>query len=119
MTTLSLLLELKVNMRDLLLLKWRSKSGEEMQTKIIKRVRNKWKDIATLISDDYGIIEDFSKRYSHDPSECVRQVFQDCFIARPPCGRYSHDWDGIIELLGDIEEEALADEVKEWFRNLQ
>ena len=88
-----------------------------MQTMIIDRVCHKWKTIATLISKKNNTIAVLSQRHHNDPSQCVRQVFQDCFISNKPAfGRYSQDWDGIIELLKDIEEEALSEEVREWLQ---
>ena len=88
-----------------------------MQTSIIDRVCHKWKTIATLVSPKNNTIEVLGQRYSNDPYQCVQKVFQDCFISNKPAfGRYSQDWDGIIELLKDIEEEALSEEVREWLQ---
>ena len=88
-----------------------------MRTRIIDSVCHKWKTIATLLSKDKNTVEVLGQRYSNDLSQCVRQVFQDCFIANKPAfGRYSQDWNGIIELLKDIEEEVLAEEMMEWLQ---
>ena len=99
------------------MLKWYTKGGQQKRTRIIDSVCHKWKTIATLLSKDINTVEVLGQKYSNDPSQCVRQVFQECFIANKPAyGRYSQDWNGIIELLNDIEEEALAEEVREWLQ---
>ena len=104
---------LKVNLRYLHLLKWRNTNGDYMQTKIIDRVCHKWKDIAPLLSKNDNTVPVLSQRYQNDPSQCVQQVFLDCFISNEP-DHYSQDWNGIIELLKDIQEEVLSEEVKNW-----
>lgn len=109
-----LFLGLNVSIGNLQLLKWCNKHSEKMRTSIIDRVCHKWKIIATLVSPKNNTIEVLGQRYSNDPHQCVRKVFQDYFISNKPAfGRYSQDWDGIIELLNDIEEEALSEEVRE------
>ena len=92
------------------MLRWRNK-----EIKIIDRVCHKWKTIATLLSNKVNTVAVLSQRHQNNPSLCVQQVFEDYFISnKPPFGRYSPDWNGIIELLEDIEEEALSEEVREW-----
>jgi hypothetical protein len=88
-----------------------------MKISIFNRVCHKWNTIAALLSEKNNTIEVLGQRYRNDPSQCVQQVFQDCFISNKPAfGRYSQDWDGIIELLKDIEEETLSEEVREWLQ---
>lgn len=88
-----------------------------MQTMIIGQVCHKWKTIASLLSKKGNTIDVLSQRHNNDPPQCAQQVFQDCFISNKPAhGRYSQDWNGIIELLNGIEEEALSEEVSEWLQ---
>lgn len=104
-------------MHNLLLLKWCDKNGKDRQTKIIASVCHKWKTITSLLyKGQSNMVEVLGLRYNNDPFDCTRQVFLDCFITNKP-GRYSQDWNGIIELLKDIDEEALADEVIEWLHH--
>jgi hypothetical protein len=111
---------MKVTIGDLQLLKLNDKSGKTMKISIFDRVCHKWKTIATLLSEKSNTIEVLDLQYRNDPSQCVRRVFQDCFISNKPAfGRYSQDWDGIIELLKNIEEETLSEEVREWLQMYQ
>ena len=91
-----------------------------MQTvRIINRISHRWREITTLLSNDTNKAENLSLKFNNDPHKCLHQLFLDCFIKNKPANdRYSHDWDGIIELLEDIEEAALAEKVKEMVTNL-
>ena len=78
---------------------------------------HRWKTIASLLCKDRSnIVQVLGEQHNNDPLECTRRVFLDCFITSNP-GCYSQDWNGIIELLKDIDEEALADEVIEWLHH--
>ena len=50
-------------------------------------------------------------KYRGDPNECLKQTFNDYFINKKPLG-YTQDWNGLIELLDDIDLEPLAEKVK-------
>ena len=104
-----------IKIGDLQLLKYCGKSGKTLQTlKIIEGVCHKWTEIACLLSSDENKAAKLSMLFPNDPSQCLRQVFVDCFInKRDASGSYSQDWIGIIELLEDIEMETLAAKVRE------
>ena len=109
-----------IKIGDLQLLKCCGESGKEtLQTvKIIEEVCHKWREIACLLSSDVNHAAKLSQRFPNDPSQCLRQLFVDCFINnRCASGRYSQDWIGIFELLGDIDMEILAAKVQEIVSN--
>ena len=85
--------------------------GEEKRVRIISSASHKWKDIASLICDDANKTSVLEKKYQNEPNECLRQVFIDNFINKKPQD-YPQNWNGIIELLNDVELEVLANEVK-------
>lgn len=95
------------------MLKWQNTNGDHKQTTIIDRICHKWEDIASLLSKKDNTVAVISQRHQNNPSQCVRQVFLDCFISNKP-DHYSQDWNGIIELLKDIQEEVLSEEVRDW-----
>ena len=85
--------------------------GTEKKVRIIKEASHKWKDIASLICDSpnkVNVLED-EHRGKHD--QCLQQTLVDDFINKKPVD-YSHDWNGLIELLDNVDLETLADEVK-------
>ena len=106
-------------MGDLHVLKRCDKSGKTMKTvKIINSVSHRWRQITSLLSDDTNKAENLSQKFSNDPQKCLEQLFIDCFIKnKPAVDRYSQDWDGLIELLEDIDEAAIAEKVREMVTN--
>ena len=95
------------------LLKYKDNSGEVHKLRIIDRVSYKWKKIADHLSNNPSTASCISIKCNNNPSECLRELFVDCFINNKPANDYSQDWSGIVELLEDIEEEQLATEVRD------
>lgn len=98
---------------ELMILKYEDK-GEIKRVRIINKASPKWKDIAMLICDDASEISILEQRYQNDPKECLRQLFIHNFIDQKP-QNYTQDWSGLIELLKDVELEAVANEVEQAF----
>ena len=96
---------------QLTLLKYKDKDQTSQRVRIIESAKHKWKDITSLICKDANKIPTLEKKYCNDPGECCRQVFMDCFINSKPEG-YSHDWNGLIELLIDVDLNLLAEQVQ-------
>ena len=94
-------------MSDLELLK-RGKS----RVKIIEEASSKWMFIASRLSDDPNKATSLSLGFKGDPEKCLRQLFVDCFINKKPANNYTQDWDGIVELLVDVELQHVAEKVK-------
>ena len=94
----------------LTVLKYKDKDQASQRVRIIESAKHKWKDITSLICKDANKIPALEKQYS-DPSDCCRQVFMDCFINSKP-EDYSHDWNGLIELLIDVDLKVLAEQVR-------
>ena len=97
-------------LEELLILKYTDK-GKKQRVRIISEARHKWRDIANLICDDTNITSVLEQTYRGDPSECLKQAFITGFISKKPQG-YTQDWNGLIELLEDIDLEKLAENVK-------
>jgi inosine/xanthosine triphosphate pyrophosphatase family protein len=95
----------------LLILKYTDKGGKKQKVRIISQASHKWKDIADLLSDDPNTTSVVEQKCRGDPRECLKETFTENFINKKP-ERYSQDWDGMIELLDDVDLEALAEEVK-------
>ena len=73
---------------------------------------HKWKTISNLIcGDSINVTSVFEQKCHGDPEECLRQAFIQNFISKRPHG-YSQDWNGLIELLDDVDLETLAENIK-------
>ena len=95
---------------ELVLLKYTDK-GKKEKLRIINKASHKWKEIATLICGDANVTAKLEDQHRGDPNECLRQTFISYFIGKKP-QRYTQDWNGLIELLDDIDLETLAENVK-------
>ena len=96
---------------ELMILKYTDK-GKRKKIQIINKTSHKWKDIAAiLICDDANKISVLEQKYQNDPKECLKQVFIHSFINKKP-QKYTHDWNGLIELLEDVDLETEAKEVE-------
>ena len=96
-------------LEELLILKYTDK-GKKQKVRVISEASHKWKNIASLICGDVNVATILEQKYHGDPKECLRQTFIDYFINKKPQG-YTHDWNGLIELLDDVELETLAKKV--------
>ena len=95
---------------ELMIFKYKDK-GESNKLRIIHSASHKWKDVTNLICNDPNIYHVLEQKHRGDPEECLREVFIRYFIDRKPL-YYSQDWNGLIELLEDVDLETLAEEVK-------
>ena len=95
---------------ELLLLKYTDK-GKQPKLRIIKEASHKWKDIANLICDDANVTITLEDKCRGDSNECLKRTFIDYFINKKP-QRYTQNWNGLIELLEDVDLETLAEKVK-------
>ena len=85
---------------------------EKRKINILHEACHKWKDIASLICDDPNKMSVLEQQYPGKPHECLRQTFIDEFLNKKPQD-YTQDWNGLIELLEDVDLEALAERVKQ------
>ena len=79
--------------------------------RIVNEASHKWKDIANLICSDTNLTTKLEDKCRGDPNECLKQTFTDYFINKKPQG-YTQNWNGLIELLDDINLQTLAEKVK-------
>lgn len=68
--------------------------------------------MAARLFDEPNLIDTLKQKYHNDPSNCFRELLQG-FLTKHLCNNYTRDWKGIIELFDDLEEEVLAEEIKE------
>ena len=98
---------------ELLILKY-TNEGKRHKIRIIKEASHKWKDIANLICGDVNVTITLEDKCRGDPNECLKRTFIDYFINKKPQG-YTQDWNGLTELLDDVDLQTLAEKVKHAF----
>lgn len=86
--------------------------GEEKTIHIIRTAAYKWREIAAVILDDASKMNEIEQNNNRNAADCLRQTFVKGFITNKP-KNCSHDWQGLIQLLKDVELEVLADEIKQ------
>ena len=94
-------------MDELTELNYNNDEGEKQKLQIITEASYKWKDIASLICDDDNEIYELEQKNRSDPEECLRQILINNFINKKP-GKYTQDWNGLIQLLDDVGLEMLS-----------
>ena len=99
-----------------LLLSWpysnTQKKGKVNRVKVISEASHKWRNITSLICDDPNKPSVLEQRFQCSrPTDCLRQTLVENFIDKQP-QKYSQDWNGLIELLKDVDLETLAKKVE-------
>ena len=97
-------------LEELLIFKF-TDEGKQHKLRITKEASHKWKDIANLISGDVNVTNILKEKCGGDPNECLKQTFIEYFINKKPQG-YTQNWNGLIELLDDVDLQTLAEKVK-------
>ena len=97
-------------LKELMMLKYREK-GEEKKLRIIKEASHKWRDIVSLICENPNKARVLEDQHRGRHEDCLKQTLVDDFINKKPA-EYSNDWSGLIELLDNVDLEALAGKIK-------
>ena len=96
---------------NLTLLKWIDNNQRRQRCRVIPTTANKWRTIAPLVGISYGDIDSIWEEERANP-RCNQRVFGK-WIENGGYGIYYVTWEGLCELLEDIENGQLALEVKE------
>ena len=96
------------------ILNYTTSKGEKTRLRIINEASFKWRDIVSLICDDPNRVRVLEEECGGKPYDCLQQALMDDFIGKKP-KRYSQDWNGLIEILEDVDLELVAKKVKDAF----
>lgn len=92
------------------MIKYREK-GQEKKLCVIKDTSHKWRDIVSLICKNPNKVQVLEDQHRGRHEDCLRQALVEDFINKKPAN-YSNDWNGLIEILDNVDLEALAEKVK-------
>lgn len=101
---------------DFNLIKYKGKDGSEKKLRILSRASRKWREIAGEFFDEQNLVDNLDDKHRGDSTACLRAVFSE-FLSRHLANNYTRDWKGIIRVFDDLDDEALAKEVKEAILN--
>ena len=109
---LSLNIALPLSLNTLNLIKWRDREGHEQIFRLGEKVSSKWRDLGLRLSIKPAILDGWDIQYRKDASICWDMVMGK-FIARGGTRGYLPTWEGVYQLLKDIECGDIARDLKE------
>ncbi len=107
---MSIALPLSLNTLDLI--KWRDREGREQTFRLEGKISTRWHRIGLRLSIESDTLDGWENQYQRDASRCWGKVMGE-FITRGGKGDYPSMWEGVYQLLEDIECGGIADDLKE------
>lgn len=102
------------SLEKLTLLKWKDEQGTTQRLRLIRELSHEWETIGTLLHIGTPKLKNLSKKPEHN----CREVFEE-WITNHGCDQYPLSWDGISELLYDVENEAAAKKLEEALKQIK
>ena len=108
----------RLSNKHLQLIQWIPDGGtaEKRQIRIAETLASKWREIGIRIGlDDSQITNIENPGSGKPPIQCLYEAFrmwQDSLTGDEQ-SEYSYSWDGLLELLKDVEQSILAEDLKE------
>ncbi len=99
-------------MSNLVLLKWTDSKNEKHRIQIISELSPKWSDISDLLGFSPALTQQIELNYHRVQDRC-KEVMRLWLSSEEGVYRYSTTWEGLIELLEDIELSSLASDIQE------
>ena len=99
-------------MSNLVLLKWTDSKNEKHRIQIISELSPKWSDISDLLGFSPALTQQIELNYHRVQDRC-KEVMRLWLSSEEGAYRYPTTWEGLIELLEDIELSSLASDIQE------
>ena len=100
-------------MMNMTTMKWKNTDGVVKKFRLKSRIIHKWRDIGNLVAS-YEQLEVWAKDLK-DSNSCCDAVLNH-WLTHPP-SQYPATWEGLLELLDDIEVSSVATELKTALEN--
>ena len=91
---------------ELTLLKWRDDNGHKQTLRLTQSVSPEWRKLGALIGLSGSQLQALSMKHRDDIQQCCQDVFIHWLENPPP--DYPVTWEGLYELLEDLEFTQLA-----------
>ncbi len=99
-------------MSNLVVLKWTDSNNKKQRIQIISELSPKWIDISDLLGFCPALTQQIELNYSRVQNHS-KEVIRLWLSSEEGAYRYSTTWEGLIELLEDIELPSLASEIQD------
>ena len=100
-----------VSMRNLTLMKWTDSQGNLHKLRIVQNICPKWRQIGNILNISDPLLESILSQYRGDLEECCYAVLRQWMDNGSP--DYPLTWEGLLELLNDVECSQVADELRD------
>jgi len=98
-------------MQYLTVLKWTDSKGQSHSLRLKDKMSSKWHVVGDLLGVDSSRLKSISMNHRGDVEQCCREVLLDWLQMEEPS--YSRNWEGLIELLIDLELNNVAKKLNE------
>ena len=99
-----------VSFQKLTIIKWKDENGEQKPLRIISNVAPKWHEAGRTLGIEFYDLESIGKKH-RDPDDCCCDVFKK-WMDGGCSTEYPVSWEGLTELLVDLQLEVLANNLK-------
>ncbi len=93
------------------MMKWTDEEGKVQRLKIFHELSSQWKEIGILLGFSWSELEEIETNSQKEDIKCCQLVFKD-WIGGKYTKNYPKTWDGLYELMQDVEFEELAEKMK-------
>ncbi len=99
-------------MSNLVLLKWTDSNNKKQRIQIVSELSPKWSDISDVLGFSSALTQQIELNYHRVQDRC-KEVMRLWLSSEEGSYRYSTTWEGLIELLEDIELSSLASDIRQ------
>lgn len=111
----SLSLNLTLTISNLTLIKWKGEEGETQSFKLLELISSKWWDAGIRLGLTIDTLENY-KQKTEDNEKRLEYIFSQ-WIDSNGHSEYPLTWDGLTELLRDIDKDSAAEELLKVLEN--
>ena len=102
-------------LKNLQLIRWRDKNRELKKFYLKHSICIEWEKIGDLVDIPSGLLEAWGIKYREDPLKCIKPVLSHWLSN--PTEDYPATWEGLYQLLEDIEYSEIAKQLRQCLDN--
>ena len=104
------------SLMNLTMIIWRNKEGEKKRFRLKRIICRQWKELGYLLGIPLTLLQSWEVNHNGDPLECINEVLSHWL--ENPTDYYPASWEGLYDLLEDVELNEVAEELKQVLDNL-
>ena len=98
------------NLHDLTIIRWKNENGVNERCRVIRSICLKWHEVGIMLGIKHSDLTTISMRNLKDPKPCCIEVLTKWLEDGSP--HYPSTWEGVFELLDDLDETVLSSELQ-------